>query len=88
MTLVRHIPSDKPCELLGMTKYWVGREMRLIFALRDSEGEIIGCGGRDIERWSAPVHSLYPQQPTLVPSCGTPGGLPPVALPAPIHGGE
>lgn len=88
MTLVRHIPSDKPCELLGMTKYWVGREMRLIFALRDGEGGIIGCGGLDIERWSAPVHKLCPQQPRPLDSCGQTDGLSPVGRPSPIHGGE
>lgn len=82
MTLVRMIGSDKPSELLGMVKYWAEDGCRLLFAIREPDGTVVACNGKQIERWTAPVRTLYPQQPAHQ-SLRKPAGLSPVASPAP-----
>ena len=53
-THVRYLETGERCELLGMVRCGD----RLAFALRAPDGTIIGCGGREIERWSADVIHL------------------------------
>lgn len=55
---------------------------RLVFALRAPDGTVIGCGGREIERWSATVTQIYPQRPS--PVLRTAGEIPPVSPANPL----
>ena len=62
MTLVRYLDRPDPHELLGMVR--CGE--RLVFAIAEPDGTVIGCGGKDLARWCAPVvplDAVRPMQP-------------------------
>ncbi len=73
--LVRYLETGEPCEMLGMIRCGD----RLVFCVRAPDGTIIGCGGREIERWSADVVPLVRSASPRLSALRTAGEITPVS---------